>query len=423
MINFIPTYLINTSADTSGDFEKWIRKQPFYYKAGVIFLSNTEDFFKIFESRHEGFSFRVLIHPGLTGNSNIDESDLIDVEAIHNTFHSKSEFTSISIPLITRANFLKRQKELNKNDIHFNHLGYRFYYAPYCSTDDFINDIPIFKKKSQKTITINNTSNVIKGESIDYVIQTALYYNELEEIKVAFDLKDSDQFEFGNYVGYKFVFNGKKILAVSQHDMGMIDSSILATEIAIRFNPKFLIMPGVCGGNEKTNFGDIIISKKISLFQNGKITDNGHENESVEARVDDKILQKITLKESDIVSEIKDEILEIIDSNDKRKSIFEPFKDLDFKARPEPTACSTMVIDKKGYFDEFIKSINRKTIAVEMEGYGMLRASQMIDNRTKALLIKSVMDKTSEKNDNAKAFAAFISAQFVKKIIQKEILE
>lgn len=419
MINFIPTYLINTKVD----FENWVRNQPFYYKAGVIFLKNSEEFFKVIEDRPKGFCFRLLFHPGLSGNPSIEEKDLIDVEAIHNTFRSKPSFKNIDIPLITRAPYFKKMSTEQPDSIHFKHLGYRFYYAPYCSTDNFIKDIPVFEKSTEMIKTIEDEVNLIKVENLDYVIQTALYYNELEEIKSAFNLTDSDQFEFGNYVGYRFKFNNKDILAVSQHDMGMIDSSILATEIAIRFNPKYLIMPGVCGGNENTNFGDIVISKKISLFQNGKITENGYENESIEARVDDKTLQKLILQESNIVTEIKNEIKEIIKSNDKRKIIFDSFMNIDFKARPEPTACSTMVIDKKGYFDEFIKSINRKTIAVEMEGYGMLRASQMIDNRTKALLIKSVMDKTTVKNDNAKAFAAYVSAQFVKKMIEKNILD
>ncbi len=179
MTNFIPTFLINTSED----FEKWVRKQPFYYKAFVIFLNNSEQFFRVIEDKSPDFTYRILFHPGLTGNSNIVESDLLDVEAIHNDIKDKPDFRKIDIPLITRANFLKRMKENDKNAVHFNHLGYRFYYAPYCNSDEFINDIPIFKKGGKMELNIDNVSANKSDNNPKITILTALTNNEYSSFR------------------------------------------------------------------------------------------------------------------------------------------------------------------------------------------------------------------------------------------------
>jgi nucleoside phosphorylase len=61
-------------------------------------------------------------------------------------------------------------------------------------------------------------------------------------------------------------------------------------------------------------------------------------------------------------------------------------------------------------------------IAVEMEGFGLARATESILNPTKSIMIKCVMDNTRAKKDIAKAYAAYVSAKFVKKMIEKNIL-
>jgi nucleoside phosphorylase len=90
----------------------------------------------------------------------------------------------------------------------------------------------------------------------------------------------------------------------------------------------------------------------------------------------------------------------------------------------EPMACSTMVINKEGYFEDHIKTVNRKTIAVEMESYGVARACQFgNEGKTKWIIFKSVMDNTKQKTDEAKKFAAHTSALFMKEILYRGILD
>jgi nucleoside phosphorylase/CheY-like chemotaxis protein len=274
---------------------------------------------------------------------------------------------------------------------------------------------------------------------IDYAIITALYYTEMEEVLRAFSIDINSKKTFGKYFGYKFKYGSKNIILMSQQKMGMVDSAILSSEIMLRYNPKFLFMPGVCAGSDKTNFGDIIIAKKVQLFQTGKLKEESFELESTSVDVDSHSITAIQAVGKIIMKEIQDELseeiqLEMIEEfqeqfaqRPKLKSqVLETFREFkkrkNLKPLDEPTACSTFVLDKKGYFEKIRETFDRKTIGLEMEGYGLARASDLINNRTKAIMIKAVMDKTNEKSDFYKGFAAYVSAQFVKKLIDKNVL-
>ena len=59
-----------------------------------------------------------------------------------------------------------------------------------------------------------------------------------------------------------------------------------------------------------------------------------------------------------------------------------------------------------------------------MESYGVARACEFANNgKTKAIIFKSVMDNTVDKDDKAKKFAAFTSAQLMQQLFENKILE
>ena len=185
-------------------------------------------------------------------------------------------------------------------------------------------------------------------------------------------------------------------------------------------------MPGVCGGDKKTSFGDIVISKKIKLLC-GKMTDKGVVPDSVQEDADIKMIERIkpeiTKTEEGKIKGIIPEIEHDLKTTDLYKVKYNKFLKNDLKHYIEPTACSLLVIDKKDYFEEFAKTFDRKMIAVEMEGYGLARAVKLSDINTKALLVKCVMDNADgTKSDEGKEFAALVSALFVKKLIEKGLL-
>lgn len=296
-------------------------------------------------------------------------------------------------------------------------------------------------KKDQK-----NSTDKINDFQFDFGIITALYQDEFEEVEKHFTWTENRTVGEKRYrIGHLNDKPEKKIVAVIPSATGMVDSAIIATQLLELFKPKYLLMSGVCGAIEGTNIGDVVVAKSVFTFQKGKVSDlkdeNGNELELFNASGDkvdydqlfdsDKNKIKISIekfeKEHDTVldfrlgdfvepelTRIKDEINKSEVLNTLRKKI-----DIHF----EPMACSTMVINKEGFFEDNIKVINRKTVAVEMESYGVARACQFgNEGKTKWIIFKSVMDNTKQKTDEAKRLAAHTSGLFMKYLLYSDAL-
>jgi hypothetical protein len=190
----------------------------------------------------------------------------------------------------------------------------------------------------------------------------------------------------------------------------------------------------------------VIVASKVFIFQKGKVSDlieNGKDGLKQKIKllyngvsfdqngITDSKNNKIDL----VIEDYKNEI-ENIDIDSETYLTIEPYlKNIEEKINIpyalnekikilfEPMACSIMVIDKEDYFDERIKPLDRKTKAVEMESYGVARASKIANGgKTKFLIFKSVMDKAKLKDDKYKGKAAYTSAQFLKYILEDDVL-
>jgi nucleoside phosphorylase len=265
----------------------------------------------------------------------------------------------------------------------------------------------------------------------DIGILTALFDWELENILNAFgrglwnfnSIKVENRFY--HTLDYTLLDSRKiSIIAASQLTMGMIDAAILSSEIINLFRPDYLVMTGVCGAkpddlnNEKAditsdesklksdiNFGDLIIPNRLFTFQKGKFTKAGFEHETEVCPIDEKVLQLIEMHRQKLIEKVMDA--------DKSRD----YTKKRLNVHIEPMACSTAVINEPGKFNE-IKEIDRKVVAVDMESYSIARACEITNQKkTKAIVIKGVMDKTQNKSDDSKPFAAFTSAQFFKHFV------
>lgn len=298
--------------------------------------------------------------------------------------------------------------------------------------------------------------------TIKYAIITALYKDEFEELKKIFDFPQELNINTPKKIFYRgFLKTNKEIevVAAVPNSTGMLDSAIVASLLLEYFRPEYLLMSGVCGASNDYSFGDIVVAKQVFTFQKGKISDIKRMNEDGSFQnidlydingnlVDYKLLfdndgnqvaisiEKFEVEQDAIIQ--LDSFFE--DSlNPKLETIKQKINfsirnesylniDRDIKIVLEPMACSTMVINKNGYFNDTIKSIHRKTAAVEMESYGVARACQFANGgKTKALIFKSVMDNTVNKSDfignvNWKKFAAFTSAQFMKQLFEENVI-
>jgi nucleoside phosphorylase len=189
----------------------------------------------------------------------------------------------------------------------------------------------------------------------------------------------------------------------------MVDASILATEMIIRFQPKFIIMAGVLGGRpNEVNIGDIVVATKVFTIDKGKISDIGFKKE-IEA-------SNITSAHITTFKREKERIIDYIKAkNETRTSRV----DIHFGS----IACVRQVIDVDGYFEENISIADRKALALEMESYGISRACELAnDGATIPLIIKSAMDNTVDKVDGAKIYAAWTSATFIQYVLENDLI-
>jgi nucleoside phosphorylase len=294
----------------------------------------------------------------------------------------------------------------------------------------------------------NLTSKNEKENRYQYAIFTALY-DEFEPLDSFIDWDESKSINTGTtiYKVGKIKNTEKEVVGTWARKTGMIDAAILVTEMIHLFNPKYVIMPGVCGGEEKTNFRDIIVATDVFLLGKGKIKD------VTEKDIEKKTNQKIELfyngndfNKYQLTDKEGKPVDIIIEKFEKENNSEESCSDIEYLIKPnsskiledlnrvytdnekinlhfEPMACSLSVIDKEDYFECNIKSIDRKTKAVEMESYGVARAVKLANGgKTKFIICKSVMDKTSNKVDGYKKPAANISVQFVKYILENDII-
>lgn len=259
----------------------------------------------------------------------------------------------------------------------------------------------------EKIVVESQNANSI---NIDYAIITALEEDEMEKILQLF-VRESEVEETINYIelGHLKTNPSKKVVYASQHNTGMVDASILATEILVRFKPKYLIMTGVLGGRpDETNIGDVVIATKVFEIDRGKITDTGFKKESSASSITSKEIKKIHRN--------KKEIENFIDSQDETRNS-------NVKLHFGPIACVNQIIDIEGFFESKVTEIDRKAIALEMESFAIVRSCELVnDGKTVPIIIKSVMDNTQKKADNAKPYASWTSARTLEYILKNEII-
>lgn len=281
---------------------------------------------------------------------------------------------------------------------------------------------------------------------IDFGIITALYDLEFEEVEKLIDWGDPYITKMKKYrIGTMKADPSKKVVAAVPSKTGMVESAIIATQMLEIFKPKYLLMSGVCGGKKSLNFGDIVLASKVFTFQKGKVSDlrakdgspirtyDYEKNEIDLNKVYDEEQQQIhvsieNFKREEESEEIDSLLQDELDENRKKiqNKINEPYKldEQKITVHFEPMACSTMVINRDGYFEQKIQVHERKTVAVEMESFGVARACKFANNgETKWVIFKSVMDNMTDKTDGAKEFAAYTSAQFLNHLICDGVLK
>jgi len=266
--------------------------------------------------------------------------------------------------------------------------------------------------------SVRNTSPENGNDEIDLGIVCAMHEPELAQLPRAIDEREDNSggswdaftYHLGQFRGQ----GGKKlhVVAAAQHQMGMTDCAVLTTQLIRRYQPTYLFMVGIAAGHpEKTRIGDIAVPNTIFNYQSGKLTDKRFERAPIPVRVEDSLLQK--------VERVRDRFVEPIRLSWHGNDFGTP------RVRRGAMACGYTVLNRDGTFSQ-LTEWDRTTIAADMESYAAVRTAQLCSTteyHCSPLVVKGIMDHGRNKSDEAKAYAAFVSAQFLREFALAELAE
>ncbi len=409
-----------------------------------IFDKNSTFYKKVFQFYDENEFNKVL--DGLEDDEYVYIICHIDIGKNFRGYKKFQSLLSQYPNLINNVKYVSSSPEAHKQ--FFEKQGVKESILTYLDAKNEIGIMPKIPTKKE-LLNINDNKRTVGSISFndnnhfDYAIITALYEYEFEEVQKLFESKPVE-LRTGTQIYYSGAIAGKKVIATYASKTGMVEAAVIVSSMIHLFTPKYVLMPGVCGGSSDTDFGNIIVAKNVFPLQNGKVSDLkekiGDTFRKVKIKYGNRNFDETKLTDSaghqiKLIVEKNERENEGIDIDTELSQMIEPkLKDLEYKIQNDPykksvkihfeaMACSMMVVNKEDYFEEQILGINRKTKAVEMESYGVARACKIANGgNTKWLIFKSVMDKTKGKNDDYKAMAANSSALFLKYLLEMNII-
>lgn len=257
--------------------------------------------------------------------------------------------------------------------------------------------------------------NTTKPEiaAIDVVLMTAVEDEYRMARKVFKDIY-AENFENGfKYclANYKISEDTTVVIAIfRQNNMGLVSASMTATFALNKFNPKLLLMCGVCAGvKDKANLGDLIIFSPVFDYGSGKYHDGKFFPDYRQHHIDSHVGPIIEQMKCDI--NLKREIKDAWDNTTGK-----PTTELEVHIYPGG-AGSAVITD-----ENVIKSIrdHQRTLgAIDMESYAIAEvANAALIREIPWLVVKGVQDFASPlKDDQYREYSAFVSATFIKKFL------
>ncbi|MCJ7996910.1 hypothetical protein J5N58_20815 [Rhizobium cremeum] len=209
----------------------------------------------------------------------------------------------------------------------------------------------------------------------------------------------------------------KRLVAATSSRMGMAATAALSSKIIDLYRPKHMIMTGITGGlRGRVQLGDILIADPSWDWGSGKY-------EVIEGKPrfsanPDQLRISPDIRPLLIQASKDEELLASI------RSSFTGTKPREsLSCYVEAVASGASVLGDEAVVQE-IKSQNRKLHGVEMEAYGLMMAAETCSRpRPIAFAAKAVSDfADTTKDDDFRAYAVHVSAQFAFKFIKKYLM-
>ncbi len=256
-------------------------------------------------------------------------------------------------------------------------------------------------------ITDSKEKEIFNSNKCDVIYVVAMD-DELDHLLNVYgiDTPDYKYLKGIGYIGFQHKVNENRninIAILRAFGKGLVPAATYVTQAIIEFNPKIIIMTGVCATPKgKAEFGDIILFDSVYLHDEGKITSSGLQPDIKTIGITKKteIVCDRLMGHSEIVTKISKKWPEGI----TRREPLSVKKGL--------AASGMAVIANKDSIIEKV-SHNRSLIAIDMEAYAVAYCSTHVNEGCDWLVIKSVQDNgDEEKKDFYRHYACFTSAMY-----------
>lgn len=274
------------------------------------------------------------------------------------------------------------------------------------------NESTVKPKEVKDAADLHNTHET-PSDFVDVAIITAVEDEYLAAKKI-FKNISSERFENGfKYCLSNYEVTQGKTITIAifrQTYMGLVSAAMTAAYAIYKFDPKLMLMCGVCAGiKEKCNLGDLIVFSPVYDYGSGKyahghfLPDYRHRQIGAEIRP----LVERMCADTQLAREIKD-------SWDFH--LGKP--DTELKIHIYPGGSGAAVITDEAVIDS-LKTHQRSLGAIDMESFSIAEvASAATAREIPWLVVKGVQDfATPLKNDTYREYAAFVSAVFLQRFL------
>ena len=200
------------------------------------------------------------------------------------------------------------------------------------------------------------------------------------------------------------------VVAAVQNDMGMVPAAILATKTVRAWQPRIVAMVGVCAGVQgRVHLGDIVVARQVFDYGSGKLVDGRLFPDYQPVSIDEHLYQCAIDLTANAAA------LSSIRGSWPTDTGRPP---TELRAHVGAMASGAAVVADDSIV-EGIQEHKRSILALDMEAYGMARATLSSISPPLPLVIKAVQDFADEsKADDYREYAAFVSVQFLQRFLE-----
>lgn len=260
------------------------------------------------------------------------------------------------------------------------------------------------------------------SDTLDVLVVVAIDGLEASAILALID-PDESAFEISDFgASARIVRRGLdslrelRIGIVSLDEMGPVAAGVVACAAIKRFCPSLVVSAGIAGGISKdVKIGDVVVADQVWSMENGKRVDGNGPDDWFQPEM------KVVASGGGLRQSVR----KALRGSKFSSLVLESWKNSDgamvSKLHFGPVACSSAVIGSSKSKSAILER-ERKTLAVEMEAYGVGKAVEReLDRSCDFLVIKGISDLAdSDKGDFDREFAAHAMAVALREVIDSD---